>query len=179
MKGRRTDRRWEAHYDAANQVYVVSGKGIERLVAMTQLTNEAAVNRLQRTLEKAGIINKLRALGAKEGDTVRIGKAEFDFFDEDALDEPDEDEEEEPLAPSRGQEKSGRALLGSPEWAVGADRYEPHRHQSRHQHPDARRRAAGHGLHRRSRRPGRRPAGAGALASSWSPPGRSGRAWTG
>ena len=90
IKGRRTDRRWEASYDAANQVYVVAGAGIERLIAMTQLTNEDAVSRLQRTLEKTGIINKLRTLGAKEGDTVRIGKAEFDFFDEDARDVPAE-----------------------------------------------------------------------------------------
>jgi len=93
MMGRRTDRRWEATYDAATQTYVVSGKGIERLVAMTQLQNEDAVNRLQRTLEKTGIINKLRTLGAKEGDTVRIGKAAFDFFDEYALDEPKDVEE--------------------------------------------------------------------------------------
>ena len=87
MKGRHTDRYWEASFDAATNAYVVTGIGIERLVAMTQLANESAVNRFQRTLEKAGIVNKLRALGAKQGDTVRIGKAEFDFFDEDALNE--------------------------------------------------------------------------------------------
>ena len=91
MKGRRTDRRWDAAYDAGTQTYVVSGKGIERLVAMTQLQNEDAVNRLQRTLEKTGIINKLRTLGAKQGDTVRIGKAVFDFFDEYALDKPEDE----------------------------------------------------------------------------------------
>ena len=95
MKGRRTDRRWDATYDAGTQTYVVSGKGIERLVAMTQLQNEDAVNRLQRTLEKTGIINKLRTLGAKQGDTVRIGKAAFDFFDEYALDKPEDEEEAE------------------------------------------------------------------------------------
>ncbi len=95
IKGRRTDRRWEASYDAANQVYVVAGAGIERLIAMTQLSNEDAVSRLQRTLEKTGIINKLRTLGAKQGDTVRIGKAVFDFFDEYALDEQETEEEAE------------------------------------------------------------------------------------
>ena len=100
MKGRRTDRRWEAAYDAGTQTYVVSGKGIERLVAMTQLQNEDAVNRLQRTLEKTGIINKLRTLGAKQGDTVRIGKAVFDFFDEYALDKP---EDEKRRRPCRGE----------------------------------------------------------------------------
>jgi GTP-binding protein len=95
IKGRRTDRRWEASYDAANQVYVVAGAGIERLIAMTQLSNDDAVSRLQRTLEKTGIINKLRTLGASEGDTVRIGKAVFSFFDEDALDQPKEKAVEE------------------------------------------------------------------------------------
>jgi GTP-binding protein len=94
MRSRRTDRRWEATYDAANQIYVVTGRGIERLIAMTQLQNEDAVSRLQRTLEKTGIINKLRTLGAKQGDTVRIGKAEFDFFDEDALDEHEDKKKE-------------------------------------------------------------------------------------
>ena len=94
MRSRRTDRRWEATYDAANQIYVVTGRGIERLIAMTQLQNEDAVSRLQRTLEKTGIINKLRTLGAKQGDTVRIGKAEFDFFDEDALDEQEDKKKE-------------------------------------------------------------------------------------
>lgn len=92
MKGRRTDRRWEASFDAGNQVYVVTGAGIERLVAMTQLQNEDALSRFHRTLEKTGIINKLRTLGAQQGDTVRIGKAEFDFFDEDALDKPEDEE---------------------------------------------------------------------------------------
>ena len=94
MQSRRTDRRWEAHYDAAIQVYVVTGRGIERLIAMTQLQNEDALSRLHRTLEKTGIINKLRTLGAKQGDTVRIGKAEFDFFDEDAVDKEMDEEEE-------------------------------------------------------------------------------------
>ena len=94
-RSRHTDRRWDAHYDASTEAYVVAGKGIERLVAMTQLDNDAAVNRLHRTLDKTGIINKLRTLGAQEGDTVRIGKAEFDFFDEYALDVPEEKVEKE------------------------------------------------------------------------------------
>lgn len=90
----RTDRRWEASYDAANSVYVVQGKGMERMVSMTNLDNEAALTRLQRTMEKSGVIRKLRVLGAKEGDTIRIGKVEFNFADEDAETPSDEDDEE-------------------------------------------------------------------------------------
>ena len=61
--------------------YVVRGRGIERLVAMTDMDNEAGVHRLQRILEKMGIISRLRALGAAEGVQVRIGKEEFDFVE--------------------------------------------------------------------------------------------------
>lgn len=92
---RRPSRRWEATHSKAEGVYIVTGEGIERLVAMTNLTNEDAVSRLQRVLDKSGIVRKLRALGAGEGDTVRIGNAEFDFFDEDALDQRAVDEEED------------------------------------------------------------------------------------
>jgi GTP-binding protein len=82
VRKRHPDRRWQAFYNAAEQVYVVAGEGMERVVAMTNLTNEAAVSRLQRILENSGVVAKLRDLGASEGDTVRIGKTEFDFFDE-------------------------------------------------------------------------------------------------
>lgn len=95
MNRRRQDRRWQASRTAGG-LYLVEGKGIERLVSMTNLESAAAVSRLQRTLEKAGIVAKLRTLGAGEGDTVRIGKTEFDFFDEDAADETAEAQEATP-----------------------------------------------------------------------------------
>jgi GTP-binding protein len=82
MARRARDRRWEAHRE--DEVFVVRGAGIERYVAMTPLENEHALRRLQRTMERSGIVSKLRAMGAKEGDTVRIGRTEFDFVDEDA-----------------------------------------------------------------------------------------------
>ncbi len=86
MTRRRQDRRWLASRNTEG-IYIVEGKGIERLISMTNLDNEAAVIRLQKTLEKTGIIAKLRTLGAGQGDSVRIGKTEFDFFDEDAEDQ--------------------------------------------------------------------------------------------
>ncbi len=97
---RSRDRRWYAERNDEDGAYVIHGPGLERLVAMTNLSNEAAVSRLQRTLDRSGVVNKLRTLGAKEGDTVRIGQIEFDFVDED-LDDPkrrttrDDDEEDE------------------------------------------------------------------------------------
>lgn len=76
------DRRWALHRDDSG-VFVVTGAGIDRLVAMTNFKNEAAVSRLQRTMDRTGVVRKLREMGAKEGDTVRIRDVEFDFIDED------------------------------------------------------------------------------------------------
>jgi len=56
------------------------------------------LTRLQRTIEKAGVVRKLRTLGAQEGDTVRIGKIEFNFVDEDAEGVVDEEDDLSRLA---------------------------------------------------------------------------------
>jgi GTP-binding protein len=70
---------WEVERET--EAFVVRGKGIERLVAMTDLNNEAGLRRLQRIMERMGIVSRLRDLGAENGHTVRIGSAEFDFID--------------------------------------------------------------------------------------------------
>jgi Obg family GTPase CgtA len=76
-------------------VLVVAGKGIERVVAMTDMENEIAVRRFQRQLERWGIFNKLKAAGAVEGDTVRIRDIEFDYIDDETWDAEAEDGEED------------------------------------------------------------------------------------
>lgn len=86
------DRRWEAR-QVETHLFEVVGKGIERMVAMTDLENEAALRRLQRSLDKLGITRKLKAIGAQHGDTVRIRNVEFDYEDEDRIDEEIEAEE--------------------------------------------------------------------------------------
>ncbi|MGC4045859.1 MAG: GTPase ObgE [Armatimonas sp.] len=65
-------------------VLVVSGKALERVVAMTDMGNEIAVRRLQRQLERWGVFKKLKDAGAEEGDTVRIQKIEFDYIDDES-----------------------------------------------------------------------------------------------
>jgi GTPase len=63
------------------RTWVVRGKKVERLIAMTDLANEAGVRRMQRILERMGVVGRLRDLGARDGDSVRIGTTEFDFID--------------------------------------------------------------------------------------------------
>jgi GTP-binding protein len=74
-------RQWNARHEPTGE-WVVEGKGIEKLVAMTDLANSYAVRRLQKTLERIHFNERLRTLGVEDGDTIRIGKAEFDFEDE-------------------------------------------------------------------------------------------------
>jgi GTP-binding protein len=60
-------------------VFEVSGNRIEKLVAMTNLDNEDALLRFQRTINHMGLEDALRARGIKPGDTVRIRDLEFDY----------------------------------------------------------------------------------------------------
>jgi GTP-binding protein len=83
IRSRRKGRDWIISKGTEEDEFVISGASIERLVAMTQMENEHAVTRLQRILERNGVVTKLKALGAKEGDSVRIGNVAFDYIDED------------------------------------------------------------------------------------------------
>ncbi|MHB1041384.1 MAG: GTPase ObgE [Eubacteriales bacterium] len=60
-------------------VYVVSGRDVERFVAMTDMENEESLERLQRIISRMGLVEELKGAGVKEGDTVRIGKYEFEY----------------------------------------------------------------------------------------------------
>jgi GTP-binding protein len=61
--------------------FEVTGKRMLRMVAMTDLENRDAVRYLHKRLMRLGVIDRLRELGAEEGDTVYIGDAVFSFTD--------------------------------------------------------------------------------------------------
>ena len=62
-------------------IYFVKGKEIERHVAMTDMENDEALERLQWIIKRMGIEDGLKSAGIKEGDTVRIGKFEFEYIE--------------------------------------------------------------------------------------------------
>jgi len=62
--------------------FVVKSRRIARMVAMTDLANDEAVRYLHRRLNRMGVIDKLREMGAEEGDEVQIGDEVFGFTDE-------------------------------------------------------------------------------------------------
>jgi GTP-binding protein len=62
--------------------FVLTGKRLERMVAMTDLENDEALRYLHRRLSRIGVIERLREAGAEEGDEVAIGDFVFSFTDE-------------------------------------------------------------------------------------------------
>jgi len=57
----------------------VNGGTLERIVIQTDMRNEEAVAYLQRRLNAMGVETRLRAAGARDGDTVHIGPVSFEF----------------------------------------------------------------------------------------------------
>ena len=69
-------------------VFRVRGKRIERIAVQTNFEVEESAERFQRDLDRLGIDGALRRAGVQPGDTVRIGRVEFEWgvsaWDEDA-----------------------------------------------------------------------------------------------
>ena len=61
--------------------YFAEGPGMRRLVDSVNFSDQESVAWFHRSLIKLGVIDALRAAGAKEGDTVYIEEQEFDFVD--------------------------------------------------------------------------------------------------
>lgn len=61
--------------------WVISGNEVEKIFKMTKFTSEEAIFRFAKKLRRMGIDDKLKELGAEEGDQVRILKFYFDFKD--------------------------------------------------------------------------------------------------
>lgn len=60
-----------------NGIFVVRGRAVEKLVAMTDLDNPAALARLQKIFDRLGLEKALQQAGIREGCPVQIGKYEF------------------------------------------------------------------------------------------------------
>ncbi|MDQ4094597.1 MAG: GTPase ObgE [Actinomycetota bacterium] len=65
--------------DREEGAWRVSGRRAERAVLATDMNNEEAIARLQRTLIGMGVERALDRAGARAGDEVRIGDVSFDY----------------------------------------------------------------------------------------------------
>jgi GTP-binding protein len=66
---------------ADDNVYQVTGKGLEKIFLMTDFSKDQSVKRFARQLRGIGIDEALREKGVQNGDTVRIFDFEFEFVD--------------------------------------------------------------------------------------------------
>lgn len=66
--------------DAYDHFYIVKGGRVERLVAVTELRNTEAIFRLQNILKAMGVFKALEDAGIQDGDCVRIGEFEFEYY---------------------------------------------------------------------------------------------------
>ena len=61
--------------------WVISGDKVEKILKMTKFQTDESILRFANKLRKLGIDDKLRELGAKDGDNVRILDLEFEYKD--------------------------------------------------------------------------------------------------
>ena len=75
-----TDTAYEVCYDDKDSVYVVEGPKIEKMLGYTNLDSEKGFTFFQKFMEDNGILDELKELGIREGDTVRIYGWEFEYL---------------------------------------------------------------------------------------------------
>ncbi len=61
--------------------YIVEGEWVEKLVGRVNFDDRESLMYFERSLVRSGIIDKLRAAGCDEGDTVNVCGIEFDFVE--------------------------------------------------------------------------------------------------
>ncbi len=67
-------------YDEKENVYVVEGPKIEKMLGYTNIDSEKGFLFFQKFLRNQGILEELEKLGISEGDTVRIYGLQFDYY---------------------------------------------------------------------------------------------------
>jgi GTP-binding protein len=63
-----------------NNIYIISGKVIEKVMRNINFDDYESVQYFQRFLDMKGINKQLERMGINEGDTVRIGEVEFEYI---------------------------------------------------------------------------------------------------
>ncbi|MDR0570114.1 MAG: GTPase ObgE [Clostridiales Family XIII bacterium] len=63
-------------------VYELAGKQLHKIFDSTNFNDMGSIRYLYKYLEKRGAVGKLKDMGLKDGDTIRIKDFEFDYYDE-------------------------------------------------------------------------------------------------
>lgn len=71
---------YTTYYDEEDDMYIVEGPRIERMLGYTNLESEKGFEFFQKFLKENGILEELENLGIEDGDTVRIYGLQFDYY---------------------------------------------------------------------------------------------------
>ena len=74
------DEPYTVTYDETDDVYVVEGPRIEKMLGYTNLDSEKGFTFFQNFLKDTGILEELEAMGIQDGDTVRMYGLSFDYY---------------------------------------------------------------------------------------------------
>ncbi len=74
------DEPYTVEYDEKENMYVVEGPRIERMLGYTNRDSEKGFQFFQKFLKTSGILEELECLGIEEGDTVRMYDLQFDYY---------------------------------------------------------------------------------------------------
>lgn len=75
-----TNEPYTVTYDEENEMYVVEGPRIERMLGYTNLDSEKGFEFFQKFLKENGILDELESLGIEDGDTVKMYGFQFDYY---------------------------------------------------------------------------------------------------
>ena len=71
---------YTVEYNEEENVYVVEGPKIEKMLGYTNIDSEKGFLFFQKFLREQGILEDLEKQGISEGDTVRMYGLEFDYY---------------------------------------------------------------------------------------------------
>ena len=74
------DEPYTVEYDEKEDIYVVEGPRIEKMLGYTNLDSEKGFTFFQNFLKENGILEELESLGIQDGDTVRMYGLSFDYY---------------------------------------------------------------------------------------------------
>ncbi|NLK72391.1 MAG: Obg family GTPase CgtA, partial [Clostridiales bacterium] len=71
----------EVRVSRENDYYILEGKQLEKIFNSTNFNDLESLRYLYNYLKSRGAIDKLKELGIREGDTVKIKDYEFEYYD--------------------------------------------------------------------------------------------------
>ena len=71
---------YTTYYNEEDDMYIVEGPRIERMLGYTNLESEKGFEFFQKFLKENGILEELENLGIEDGDTVRMYGLQFDYY---------------------------------------------------------------------------------------------------